>query len=69
MSKLELLAKRGRGRPKDDLESDVYQGVIKGHDVHVDDIEFEWENDVQKERKEKDILKKIKLMDESLPMN
>lgn len=54
MSKLGLLAERGRGRPDDDLESEVYPGVIEGHDVHDDDFQLDMEDDVQEERNEID---------------
>ena len=54
MSKSGLLAERGRGRPDDDLESEVYPGVIEGHDVHDDDFQLDMEDDVQEERNEID---------------
>ena len=39
MSKSCLLAERGRGRPNDGLDCEVYPGVIEGHDVHYDDFQ------------------------------
>jgi hypothetical protein len=68
MSKSSLLAERGRGRPGDDLECEVYPGVIKGHDVHDDDFQVDMEDDVQEERKETTI-QSTKLMDQLLLVN
>ena len=52
MSKSRLLAERERGRPDDDLERELYPGVIKGHDVHDDGFQLDVEDDVQEGRNE-----------------
>ena len=49
-----LLAERGRGRPDDDLVSEVYPDVIEGHDVYDDDFYLDLEDDVQEEKIEND---------------
>lgn len=54
MSKSCLLAECERGRPDNDLESEVYPCVIKRHDVHNDDFQLNLKDDVQEEMKEND---------------
>ena len=54
MWKLGLLAERGRGWPKYDLECEVYQSVIEGHNVHDDDFQLDIEGEVQEKMEEID---------------